>query len=139
MGVQTTKVLGVAMLLPLSMPLMAKSQQPNIVIIFTDDQGYADCGFMGSTLTKTPVIDKLAEEGTVFNEFYAQHVSGPSRAALLTGRYPLRNGGRSLRADEVTIAEAIREVGYETACIGKWDLSNRQETIEQMPNAQGFD
>lgn len=136
---KTTNILSIAMMLPLSMPLMAKSSQPNIIIIFTDDQGYGDLGFTGSTKTKTPNIDKLAAEGTVFTDFYAQHVSGPSRAALLTGRYPLRNGGRVLNADEVTFAEGAKSAGYQTVCIGKWDVSGRKEIIEQMPNAQGFD
>lgn len=138
------KTFGAIMCLPLVTPVVAKelkqnASQPNIIIIFTDDQGYADFGFMGSTKTKTPVMDKLASEGTVFTDCYAQHVSGPSRAALLTGRYPLRNGGRDLKADEVTIAEAMKSVGYQTACIGKWDVSGRKEVLEQMPNAQGFD
>ncbi|MFI3261557.1 MAG: sulfatase-like hydrolase/transferase [Rikenellaceae bacterium] len=134
------KIVSSAVLLPLSTSLLAaKPEQPNILIIFTDDQGYADFGFMGSTTNHTPVMDKLADEGTVFTDCYAQHVSGPSRAALLTGRYPLRNGGRNMPASEVTFAELTKSVGYQTACIGKWDVSARKAVIEQMPNAQGFD
>ena len=115
------------------------STRPNILIIFTDDQGYADLGCFGSNENQTPVLDKLANEGTKFTSFYAQPVCGPSRSALLTGRYPARSGGWSMPASEITFAEMIREVGYQTACIGKWDVSNRKAIIERMPNAQGFD
>ncbi|WP_110358581.1 sulfatase-like hydrolase/transferase [Arenibacter sp. ARW7G5Y1] len=113
--------------------------QPNIVIIFTDDQGYSDLGVFGSTTNKTPRLDKLAKEGTRFTSFYAQHVCGPSRSALLTGRYPIRSKGWSMPSSEITFAELIREAGYQTACIGKWDVSNRLPIKERMPNAQGFD
>ena len=113
--------------------------RPNILIIFTDDQGYGDLGCYGSKTNKTPRMDQLAKDGTRFTDFYAQHVCGPSRSALLTGRYPVRSKGWSMPADEVTFAELIREAGYQTACIGKWDVSNRKPVIERMPNAQGFD
>ena len=115
------------------------STRPNILIIFTDDQGYADLGCFGSNENQTPVLDKLASEGTKFTSFYAQPVCGPSRSALLTGRYPARSGGWSMPASEITFAEMVREVGYQTACIGKWDVSNRKAIIDRMPNAQGFD
>ena len=115
------------------------SPQPNILIIFTDDQGYADLGCYGNQKNKTPRLDQLAKEGTRFTSFYAQSVCGPSRSALLTGRYPFRSKGWSMPATEITFAELIREVGYQTACIGKWDVSNRKPIIERMPNAQGFD
>ncbi len=117
----------------------AEAERPNILIIFTDDQGYADLGCFGSTTNKTPNFDNLAAQGTIFNEFYAQHVSGPSRSALMTGRYPLRSMAKNMPAEEVTIAEALRDVGYQTGCIGKWELSSRQEIVERMPLAQGFD
>jgi len=113
--------------------------RPNILIIFTDDQGYADLGCTGSETNKTPRMDQLAKEGTRFTDFYAQSVCGPSRSALLTGRYPMRSKGWSMPASEITFAELIREVGYQTACIGKWDVSNRKPIIQRMPNAQGFD
>lgn len=113
--------------------------RPNILIIFTDDQGYADLGCFGSKTNKTPNMDQLAKEGTKFTNFYAQTVCGPSRSALLTGRYPIRSKGWSMPASEITWAELIRKVGYQTACIGKWDVSNRKPIIERMPNAQGFD
>lgn len=117
----------------------ADALRPNILIIFTDDQGYADLGCFGSKTNLTPRMDQLAKEGSKFTSFYAQTVCGPSRSALLTGRYPIRSKGWSMPASEVTWAELIRKVGYQTACIGKWDVSNRKPIIDRMPNAQGFD
>ena len=115
------------------------ADKPNILIIFTDDQGYADIGCYGNSKNKTPRLDQLAKEGTRFTSFYSQTVCGPSRSALLTGRYPIRSKGWGMPASEVTFAELIRKAGYQTACIGKWDVSNRKPIIERMPNAQGFD
>jgi len=117
----------------------ATQAKPNILIVFTDDQGYADLGCYGNEKNKTPRMDQLAKEGMRFTSFYAQHVCGPSRSALLTGRYPIRSKGWGMPATETTFAELIREVGYQTACIGKWDVSNRKAIIPRMPNAQGFD
>ena len=117
----------------------AEEPRPNVVIIFTDDQGYADLGCTGSKTNKTPRLDQLAREGTRFTSFYAQSVCGPSRSALLTGRYPMRSKGWSMPAAEITWAECMQAVGYQTACIGKWDVSNRKPIIERMPLAQGFD
>ena len=116
-----------------------KATRPNIIIIFTDDQGYADLGCYGSKNNRTPRMDRLAKEGTRFTNFYAQSVCGPSRSALLTGRYPIRSKGWGMPASEITFAELIGKVGYQTACIGKWDVSNRKAIIDRMPNAQGFD
>jgi arylsulfatase A-like enzyme len=121
--------------------LLAQSAalRPNILIVFTDDQGYGDLGCYGSKTNKTPRMDRLAREGMMFTNFYAQHVCGPSRSALLTGRYPIRSKGWGMPADEITFAELISKVGYQTACIGKWDVSNRKAILERMPLAQGFD
>ena len=115
------------------------AERPNILIIFTDDQGYGDVGCYGNTKIKTPNLDQLAKDGTRFTNFYSQSVCGPSRSQLLTGRYPFRSKGWGMPADEVTWAELIRPAGYETVCIGKWDVSNRKPIIDRMPNAQGFD
>ncbi len=117
----------------------ADALRPNILIIFTDDQGYADLGCYGNQKNQTPRMDRLAREGTRFTSFYAQTVCGPSRSALLTGRYPIRSKGWGMPASEVTFAELLRTSGYQTACIGKWDVSNRRPIIDRMPNAQGFD
>ncbi|MDG2382253.1 MAG: sulfatase-like hydrolase/transferase [Pirellulaceae bacterium] len=116
-----------------------QSESPNLLIIFTDDQGYADLACYGNTKNKTPRLDQLAKEGTRFTSFYAQTVCGPSRSALLTGRYPIRSKGWGMPASEITFAELMRESGYQTACIGKWDVSDRKAIIDRMPNAQGFD
>lgn len=129
-----------ALSLTLLVSLIASAQlRPNILIIFTDDQGYGDVGCYGNEKLKTPRLDQLAMEGTRFTSFYAQPVCGPSRSALLTGRYPARSLGWGMPADEITFAELIKTVGYQTACIGKWDVSNRKPIIDRMPNAQGFD
>lgn len=119
--------------------VLSAADRPNILIIFTDDQGYGDLACYGNEKNKTPRLDQLAKEGTRFTSFYSQTVCGPSRSALLTGRQPIRSGGWSMPADETTFAELIRKVGYQTACVGKWDVSNRRAIIDRMPNAQGFD
>jgi arylsulfatase A-like enzyme len=129
------------LLLAISSPAVAQDQplRPNILIIFTDDQGYADFGCFGSTTHQTPRMDELAAQGTMYTSFYAQTVCGPSRSALLTGRYPVRSGGWGMPAEEITWAELMKSVGYQTACIGKWDVSDRRAIIPRMPLAQGFD
>ncbi len=117
----------------------AAADRPNIVVIFTDDQGYGDLGCYGATAFRTPRIDRLAVEGTRFTNFYSQIVCGPARSALLTGRQPVHSGGWSMPASEITLAELLRKQGYATACIGKWDISNRAAIPARMPNAKGFD
>jgi arylsulfatase A-like enzyme len=117
---------------PLSIAALgAADAPPNIVIIFADDLGYGDLGVQGHPTIRTPHIDRLAAEGKRFTDFYAAPVCSPSRAALLTGRYPVRSGmyGRrgvlfpdskgGLPDDEITIAEVLRKRGYATAHIGK--------------------
>jgi arylsulfatase A-like enzyme len=126
----------------LSLFACSESRQslPNFIIIFTDDLGYNDLGCFGSEKIKTPVIDRMASEGLKMTSFYAQPVCGPSRGALLTGRYPLRIGGGWLtNSEEITIAELLKDEGYATACIGKWDVSQRRYQEGLVPNDQGFD
>lgn len=127
-------------------PKRGDSEPPNFIIIFTDDQGYQDLGCYGSPLIKTPNIDKMATEGMKFTDFYvAAPVCTPSRAALLTGCYPLRVGLPSvlfpkdnigLNSDETTIAEILKKVGYATCCIGKWHLGHHPKFL---PTRHGFD
>ena len=134
--------LKLVLLLIFTIPLISKAlseSRPNIVIIFTDDQGYGDLGCYGNKKNKTPRLDQLAKEGIKFTSFYSQTVCGPSRSALLTGRQPFRSGGWSMPSSEITFSELMKKSGYHTACIGKWDVSNRKSIKSRMPNAQGFD
>ena len=132
-------LLSVGILAVVSPATALANDKPNMVIVFTDDQGYGDLGCYGSQTIRTPRIDQLAREGTRFTSFYAQIVCGPSRSALLTGRYPVRSGGWSMPASEITMGELLQKAGYTTGCIGKWDVSNRAAIPERMPNAKGFD
>ncbi len=120
-------------------------EKPNIVLIFVDDMGYGDLGCYGHPLIKTPHIDKMADEGIRLTSFYAAApVCSPSRAALLTGRYPIRhlptNLGpakeNGLPLSEVTIADILKEQGYKTKAIGKWHLGHKKEFL---PTSRGFD
>ena len=104
------------------------TRKPNFIIIFIDDQGYQDLGCFCSPSIRTPNIDRMANEGIRFTHFYAQTVYGSSRAALMTGCYPLRVAKKannqkeihpSSHTKEITIAEILKDRGYKTACNGK--------------------
>ncbi len=124
----------------------AASRPPNVVLIFTDDQGYADLGCFGAKDFQTPNLDRMASEGVRFTDFYvAQAVCSASRTALLTGCYPNRVGilgalGPASRIgineDEMTIAEALKPKGYATAIYGKWHLGHHPKFL---PTRHGFD
>ena len=119
---------------------------PNFVIIFCDDLGYGDLGCYGAAKIKTPRLDAMAAEGMRFTNFYcAAPVCSPSRAALLTGRYPVRSGitqvffpqsKDGLDAGECTLAEALKSAGYTTGCVGKWHLGHLPP---HLPTRHGFD
>ncbi len=127
-------------------PTVPENTSPNIVIIFTDDQGYGDLGSYGAYQFTTPNIDKLAQEGMRFTHFYAaQAVCSASRAALLTGCYPNRigiSGALSpqskigLNDQEETIAELLKQQGYATGIFGKWHLGHHRQFL---PLQHGFD
>jgi arylsulfatase A-like enzyme len=121
--------------------------RPNIVLILADDLGYADCGFGGGKEIKTPHLDKLAAAGTVLEALYVQPVCSPTRAALMTGRYPMRMGLQvgvirpwaeyGMPLEERTLPQALKEAGYTTAICGKWHLGSFDKAY--WPNARGFD
>jgi arylsulfatase A len=120
--------------------------KPNFVVINIDDLGYADVGPFGSSLNRTPNLDRMAEEGRKLTSFYAAPVCSPSRAALMTGCYPKRALSiphvlfpaydHGLSPEEITVAELLKQLGYATACIGKWHLGDQPEFL---PTRQGFD
>ncbi|SVC57767.1 uncharacterized protein METZ01_LOCUS310621, partial [marine metagenome] len=112
-------------------------RQPNFIIIFTDDLGYGDLSSYGHPTIRTPHLDKMASEGMRFTQFYVgSSICTPSRAALLTGKLPIRTGMYGQRSvlfpdnagglgpDEITIASELKNHDYKTACIGKWHLGH---------------
>jgi arylsulfatase A-like enzyme len=122
------------------------AQRPNIIYILADDLGWADVGFHGSDI-KTPTIDQLAQGGVRFEQFYVEPMCTPTRAALMTGRYPLRYGLQTLvipasmsyglPTDEWLLPQALKEAGYTTAIFGKWHLGHAKR--EFWPMQRGFD
>tara|TARA_B110000881_G_C18587813_1_gene525947 strand:+ start:1284 stop:2741 length:1458 start_codon:yes stop_codon:yes gene_type:complete len=131
----------------------SSSQRPNIIYILADDMGYGDVGVYGQTKIKTPNIDKLAHDGMRFTQHYSgSTVCGPSRASLLTGFHTghstirgnpnWTNSGTpvDLKTSDVTLAEMLKENGYNTAAIGKWGLAESEDPeLKSMPLQQGFD
>jgi arylsulfatase A-like enzyme len=123
------------------------AEQPNVVFILADDLGREDCGFMGGKDIKTPNLDKLAAAGAKLDAFYVQPVCSPTRAALMTGRYPMRHGLQvgvvrpwaqyGLPLEERTLAQALKDAGYATAIAGKWHLGHFAP--EYLPTRRGFD
>ena len=133
-----------------------ESKKPNVIFFLVDDLGWSDVGCFGSTFYETPNIDKLAEQGVKFTDAYAAcHVCSPTRASILTGKYPATIkltdwiGGRgnkpfqvllnaektvNLPSVETTIAERLKSLGYETALFGKWHLGKNTD-----PTEHGFD
>ena len=126
----------------------AQPRKPNVILIYTDDQGTLDLNSYGARDLHTPHMDALARRGVRFTQFYAAApVCSPSRAALMTGRYPQRaglstnaasdRGGKNeMPASQITIAEMFKDAGYTTGHIGKWHMGYSDPA---MPNAQGFD
>ena len=127
-------------------PVAGAADRPHIVYILADDLGWKDVGFHQG-VPRTPTLDRLAANGAMLNAFYAQPHSTQTRAALLTGRYPMRYGLQTLSItqeskygldeDERTLAQALKEQGYETAFVGTWLLGHAQKTF--WPTRRGFD
>jgi len=147
----TTIIGGFAFLFSASAPAHAGPvDPPNVVIVFCDDLGYGDLGCYGHPTIRTPNLDRMAAEGQRWTNFYvAASVCTPSRAALMTGRLPIRTGMCSARRRvlfpdsagglpdaEITLAEVLRGAGYATACVGKWHLGHLPQ---YLPTRQGFD
>lgn len=142
-------LIAIAFLIP-SCNSVSDDPPPNFVIIFCDDLGYGDIGAFGHPTIKTPNLDRLASEGQRWTSFYvAASVCTPSRAGLLTGRLPIRSGMcddrhrvlfpnsfGGLPQSEITIASALKQAGYATACVGKWHLGHLPEFL---PTKHGFD
>ncbi len=140
---------GLACMLPASsiaQNVSTGGTNPNVIVILADDLGYGDLGCYGGTKIKTPNIDRLAAQGVRFTDFYVPAaICTPSRAALMTGRYPIRNGLTGLLwphskdgidAGELTIAELLKTRGYATGLIGKWHLGHQPQ---HLPMRHGFD
>jgi len=127
-------------------PALAQATRPNIVYIITDDQGWKDVGFHGSYI-KTPNIDALAGGGAKLEQYYAEPMCTPSRAALMTGRYPFRYGLQTLvipsaakyglATHEWLLPQALKEAGYATSLVGKWHLGHADR--KYWPRSRGFD
>jgi arylsulfatase len=136
-------LLAALLLLP-SAAVLAADTKPNILVILADDLGYGDLGCYGAKDIGTPHLDKMASEGLKLTSFYAQPICGPSRAALMTGCYPIRigevangkNGHTLPHPREVTMAEMLRDAGYRTGIVGKWHLGMAEGCD---PLSQGFE
>jgi arylsulfatase A-like enzyme len=125
----------------------AAGGRPNVVVFLADDLGWSDVGFHGEEVIETPSLDRLAAEGVQLDRFYSTPICSPTRAALMTGRDPMRLGvaygvimpwhTNGIHPDELFMPEAFRRAGYQTAMVGKWHLGHAQETYH--PNRRGFE
>ena len=147
-----TLLLASTLTMLMSFPAAGRAEKlPNLVIILADDLGYGDLGCYGHPTIRTPNLDRMAGEGMRFTDFYvAACVCTPSRAALLTGRLPIRSGmsgdlqhrvqtrnsAGGLPPEEITIARALKTKGYATQAVGKWHLGHHPQN---MPTSHGFD
>jgi len=124
-------------------PAGGRHRPPNVLLIMTDDQGWGDIRSHGNDKIDTPVQDRLAGQGARFDRFFVSPVCAPTRASLLTGRYHLRTGTHgvtgayeTMRSEEVTLADALKQAGYATGCFGKW---HNGAHYPHHPNGQGFE
>jgi arylsulfatase A-like enzyme len=146
-GLVSAGAAALALICALQTPASAQdAPRPNILYIVADDLGWNDVGFHGSDI-RTPTLDALAEEGARLEQYYAQPMCTPTRAAIMTGRYPMRYGlqtgvipqghGYGLATDEWLLPQALKEAGYETAIVGKWHLGHADR--KYWPRQRGFD
>lgn len=136
--------IGIAAVGGISAECVAQSPKPNIILCMADDQGWGDMAYNGHPLLKTPNFDAMAAAGLRFDRFYAAApVCSPTRGSVMTGRTPNRFGcfqwGFPLRPQEITIAEALKTVGYATGHFGKWHLGSVRKGSPVNPGASGFD
>ncbi|RYD49439.1 MAG: arylsulfatase, partial [Verrucomicrobiaceae bacterium] len=127
-------------------PLQAESAKPNVIYLLADDLGGNDVGWRNPAI-KTPNLDRLANSGAKLNQYYVQPVCSPTRAGLMTGRYPFRYGFQTgvvrpwatygLPLEEQLLPQGLKSAGYETAISGKWHLGHFKPTY--LPTARGFD
>ena len=141
MSFSRRRVLTGAVAFAAARPVSPQSRKPNFLIILMDDLGCRDLGIYGASDLNTPNIDRLGNSGARFENWYSNApVCAPARAALMTGRYPIRAGmpsnGLTLPTREQLIPALLKPAGYATAAIGKWHLGNSPDTV---PNARGFD
>ena len=130
----------------LTLGIHAEDKKPNVIIFLVDDLGWADISLRGADID-TPAIDSLFSEGMTLDRFYATPICSPTRAALMTGRDPMRLGmaygvvmpwmNNGIHPDEHFMPESFQAAGYQTAMVGKWHLGHSQETFH--PNSRGFD
>ena len=143
---RTSPLAALGMLLLFAAAANAAPQRPNVVVILADDLGWSDVGFRGGPI-ETPSLDRLAAEGVDLHRFYATPICSPTRAALMTGRDPMRLGVAyavilpwhtiGIHPDEHFMPQSFQAAGYQTALVGKWHLGHAQETYH--PNRRGFD
>jgi arylsulfatase A-like enzyme len=139
-------ILAMCAMLAVEVKAQEKALRPNVIYIVSDDQGWKDVGYHGSDI-KTPSLDQLASTGTRLEQFYAQPMCTPTRAALMTGRYPFRYGLQTavipsahtygLAVDEYLLPQALKDAGYYTAIVGKWHLGHADP--KYWPRQRGFD
>jgi arylsulfatase A-like enzyme len=138
------KIIAAAALSGIILTSAFASQRPNIVLMMSDDQGWGEVSYNGHPYLKTPVLDEMASAGIRFDRFYAASpVCSPTRASCMTGRHANRSGafgaGWSIRPEEVTLPQLMKEAGYRTAHYGKWHIGAIKKGSPLSPNALGFE
>lgn len=133
-----------ALIIRIEACLAENESRPNIILLMGDDHGFEETGYNGHKYLKTPVLDEMAASGLRMDNFYSAHPScSPTRGSLLTGRHPNRYGtfapGFSLRPEEITIANLLKDAGYSTAHFGKWHVGPVKASSPTNPGKMGFD